>query len=132
MLSRTDTAGHSKAFDYPVMGYWGGSQSTPAQGRFEPLPCRSTVEHTNHQTTMRESQLLPTPLHTSFCATVLVHLKQASHSAIFTTISYDYLRYTTDDCLSLSAIRQDNFEHVQNPTIRHNCLRLDKIVCNRK
>ena len=27
MPSRTDTAGHTKAFDYPVMGHWGKSRS---------------------------------------------------------------------------------------------------------
>ena len=37
MPSRTDTAGNTKAFIYPVMDHWGeGSQSAPAQGRFEP------------------------------------------------------------------------------------------------
>ena len=34
----------------PRHGPLGGSQSVPAQGRLEPLTCRSTVEHTNHQT----------------------------------------------------------------------------------
>ena len=38
----------------------GGSQSAPAQGRFEPPTCRSTVEHANHQTTMTaSSQRIP-------------------------------------------------------------------------
>ena len=30
----------------------GGSQSAPAKGRFEPLTCRSTDKHANHQTMM--------------------------------------------------------------------------------
>ena len=51
MPSRTDTAGHTKAFIYPVMDHWGESRSALAQGRFELLTCRSTVKHTNHQTT---------------------------------------------------------------------------------
>ena len=50
--SHTDTAGHTKAITYSVTDHWGGSQSAPAQGRFEPPTCRSTVEHANHQTTM--------------------------------------------------------------------------------
>ena len=36
-----DTAGHTKAFIYPAMDDGEGSQSAPAQGRFEPLTCRS-------------------------------------------------------------------------------------------
>ena len=55
MPSRTDTVGHTKAFDYPVMDHrlgGGGSQSASARGRFELPTYRSTVEHTNHQTTM--------------------------------------------------------------------------------
>ena len=51
MPNRTDTTGHSKAF-ICSHGPLGGSQSAPAQGRFEPPTCQSTVEHTNHQTTM--------------------------------------------------------------------------------
>ena len=49
--SRTITAGHTKDFDNPVMDHCMGSQSAPARGRFELPPCRSTVEHANHQTT---------------------------------------------------------------------------------
>ena len=53
MSSRTETAGHIKAFIYPVMNRpLGESQSTPVLGRFEQPTCRSTVEHANHQTTM--------------------------------------------------------------------------------
>ena len=51
MPNRTESTGHSKAF-ICSHGPLGGSQSGPAQGRFEPPTCRSTVEHTNHQTTM--------------------------------------------------------------------------------
>ena len=49
MVSNTD--GHTKAFICPVMDYW-ESQIAPAQGRFEPPTCPSTVEHANHQTMM--------------------------------------------------------------------------------
>ena len=42
-----------QGFWFPIHGPLGGeSQSAPAQGRFEALTCRSTVEHANHQTTM--------------------------------------------------------------------------------
>ena len=34
------TAGHTKAFIYPVMNHWGESQSAPEQGRFEPTTCQ--------------------------------------------------------------------------------------------
>ena len=50
MPSRTDMAGHTKAFIYSVMDQWGQGQSAPAQGRFEPLTCWSAVEHETHQT----------------------------------------------------------------------------------
>ena len=51
MPSYTDTAGH-KAFDYPVMDHWEESHSALARGRFEPTTCQSTLDHTNHQTTI--------------------------------------------------------------------------------
>ena len=38
-------------FTQPLATVW-KSQSAPAQGRFEPRSCWSTVEHANHQTTM--------------------------------------------------------------------------------
>ena len=48
--SRTDTAGHTKAFIYLVIDHWGESQSALAYGR--PPTCWSTVEHAIHQTAM--------------------------------------------------------------------------------
>ena len=83
--SRTDTAGHTKAFIFSFEFEWGfyvlsaskaifrasqglylpshgGSQSASAQGRFEPPTCWSTVEYANHQTTMTtqvESSIIP-------------------------------------------------------------------------
>ena len=36
--SRTDTTGHTKTFDYPVMDPGGGCQSAPAEGRLGDLP----------------------------------------------------------------------------------------------
>ena len=69
MPSRTDTAGHINAFDYPVTQTrldiprplitqsWatrvgGRGQTAPTRGRYEPLTCQSPVGHTDHQTTM--------------------------------------------------------------------------------
>ena len=42
--SRTDTATHTKAVDYPVMGHWGESHLGDQQvrGRREPTTCQST------------------------------------------------------------------------------------------
>ena len=62
MPSRTYTVGHTKAFIYPVIDLGvGGGQSAPAQGRFEPPTCRSTVEHDNHQTMMTMMNYTPGP-----------------------------------------------------------------------
>ena len=61
-----DTAVHTKAFIYPVLDNWwdaqlGETQSAPAQGRFEPPTCQSTVEHANHQTTSQRINYTPGP-----------------------------------------------------------------------
>ena len=61
MPSRTDTAAHTKAFAPLHIPYThaplGERQSAPARGIFEPPTCRSTVEHTNHQTTMTPARV---------------------------------------------------------------------------
>ena len=49
MLGRTNTSGHTKAFDYPVMDHWGEVKmiSVMVQGGLKPRTCRSTDEHAN-------------------------------------------------------------------------------------
>ena len=49
-----------KAYIYPVMDHcWEESRRAPAQGRFESPTCRSTVEHANHQTTIKYTPGVP-------------------------------------------------------------------------
>ena len=43
MSSRTDTAGHSKAFDYPDMGHWGKPKCTVPRVGLEPTTHRLTA-----------------------------------------------------------------------------------------
>ena len=47
--SLTDTFGHTKTFDYPVMDHWGKVKLLWHEADSN---CRSTVEHAKHQTTM--------------------------------------------------------------------------------
>ena len=52
MPSRTDTAGPTKAFIYPVMDHWEEGKSKRSGTRQIQNRRRFSVEHANHQTTM--------------------------------------------------------------------------------
>ena len=44
MPSRIDTAGHTKAVDYPVAEYWGESRNVQFRG-WDSNPCESIIGH---------------------------------------------------------------------------------------
>ena len=47
MPSRTDTAGPTRAFDYPVMEHWGGAKCLVPRVELEPTTHRFTVQRAN-------------------------------------------------------------------------------------